>query len=551
MKISISQRAIQLLAMLVLVAPAAPCFADSTATIADAHGCKTDNPNPKLNETISWTGGCKNGYLNGHGTLLWIRDAKPGSRYEGDFVNGELVGRGSMKTSEGTLYEGSFISSRLEGSGTVAYTNGTTITGNFANGQITGFAIAQYRDGSHFEGEWQFGSRSGHGVLQQKSGFRYDGGWLNNRYDGHGVADYPDGSRYEGTFVAGVREGHGVFEFRNGSRYVGDFKKNLFEGHGTWDTAFGQHLEGEFMSGAFVGDGAAPGSSQVAHPQLTDQSVNSLGSACNSRAVQKEVEYPATAMRMGILGGSVRAHFAIGQDGRVARIYQLETSNAAFDEVALAILSKLSCSGPAPAEGFNWNIDFLVDDVVPNPSMKVEIPADIRDGRRMLILIESASELGGDTEIVKKSRNASEQIAIKLSALLRARRISVAHNLIAVPVIDASRLLTAVTAEAGARYVVVIRTEPLSEATAQQVNLIVDFYALDTFGDARTAKPIASKSFPLPEAARNSHADWVNQVLSDVVSEVDPDNLLRPLEALCEEHLYPVESASAQPPGPF
>ena len=39
--------------------------------------CKVWNPNPEPNESVTWTGPCKDGYANGKGILFWTENGKP------------------------------------------------------------------------------------------------------------------------------------------------------------------------------------------------------------------------------------------------------------------------------------------------------------------------------------------------------------------------------------------------------------------------------------------------------------------------------------------
>lgn len=56
-----------------------PAFMDIPAdyTITTNKGCRLNNPSPKPNETATWSGACRDGYADGHGTLAWFRDGKP------------------------------------------------------------------------------------------------------------------------------------------------------------------------------------------------------------------------------------------------------------------------------------------------------------------------------------------------------------------------------------------------------------------------------------------------------------------------------------------
>jgi hypothetical protein len=51
---------------------------DST-WIADANGCRVWDPNPKPNETVTWTGPCVDGFAEGQGIVQWFQDGKAGS----------------------------------------------------------------------------------------------------------------------------------------------------------------------------------------------------------------------------------------------------------------------------------------------------------------------------------------------------------------------------------------------------------------------------------------------------------------------------------------
>src|SRR5208282_1753919 len=39
--------------------------------ITDSHGCKVWDSLPSANESVSWSGPCKDGYADGEGTLAW------------------------------------------------------------------------------------------------------------------------------------------------------------------------------------------------------------------------------------------------------------------------------------------------------------------------------------------------------------------------------------------------------------------------------------------------------------------------------------------------
>lgn len=81
------------LLLLCLFASAVPALAQQRLMITDpASNCATSNPFPKGNERITWTGGCRNGLLDGQGVLTWYRDDAMTERNEGTFRAGELHG---------------------------------------------------------------------------------------------------------------------------------------------------------------------------------------------------------------------------------------------------------------------------------------------------------------------------------------------------------------------------------------------------------------------------------------------------------------------------
>lgn len=57
--------------------------------IKSTQGCKLINPQSQPNETVQWTGSCKNGYAQGSGTATWFKGGKPdGSESSGYYENG-------------------------------------------------------------------------------------------------------------------------------------------------------------------------------------------------------------------------------------------------------------------------------------------------------------------------------------------------------------------------------------------------------------------------------------------------------------------------------
>lgn len=82
--------------------------------IADPRtGCKVWDPMPQPHEAVHWSGGCKNGYADGKGTLQWIENGEPGERYDGEYRNGKRNGRGVLTEQNGTRIKGDWLNGRL------------------------------------------------------------------------------------------------------------------------------------------------------------------------------------------------------------------------------------------------------------------------------------------------------------------------------------------------------------------------------------------------------------------------------------------------------
>jgi hypothetical protein len=75
--------------------------------------CKVWNPNPEPNESVTWTGPCKDGYANGKGILFWTENGKPDVEYNGEYANGKRNGHGVMIFPDGKRIEGDWVNDQL------------------------------------------------------------------------------------------------------------------------------------------------------------------------------------------------------------------------------------------------------------------------------------------------------------------------------------------------------------------------------------------------------------------------------------------------------
>ncbi len=108
-------------------------------------GCKVWNPHAANGEAIRWTGACKDGFVEGMGTLEWQRGGKtyerdegqwrggrqvngsqvwPGGQYDGYLADGLPSGRGVLILGD-ARYDGLFLNGRPNGNGTLTNASGS------------------------------------------------------------------------------------------------------------------------------------------------------------------------------------------------------------------------------------------------------------------------------------------------------------------------------------------------------------------------------------------------------------------------------------------
>ena len=217
--------------------------------ISDQNQCLARNNAPLPNETITWTGGCKDGYEDGDGVQQWYTNGELGSRYEGHMAKGVPDGFGKSVHRDGQTYEGEFRNGRLHGRGIMTSAGGTRIEGQWRNGVLEGTAVIVTRGGDRYEGETRNYLPNGKGVATWANGEHYEGDWVNGNMEGQGVATSPDGSRYEGEWKRRLPSGKRTRTDAQGNRFEGTFEAGLQEGRGVATFANESRYEGEFSKG--------------------------------------------------------------------------------------------------------------------------------------------------------------------------------------------------------------------------------------------------------------------------------------------------------------
>jgi hypothetical protein len=75
--------------------------------------CKVWNPEPQPDESVTWSGDCKDGLATGKGSLRWTENGKPDVEFDGEYRNGKRNGHGVMSTPDGDHVEGVWVDDML------------------------------------------------------------------------------------------------------------------------------------------------------------------------------------------------------------------------------------------------------------------------------------------------------------------------------------------------------------------------------------------------------------------------------------------------------
>jgi hypothetical protein len=179
------------------------CPAGHSTWLTDESGtCKVWNPCPQRDETVNWTGGCRDGVADGRGILRFRQHgADISGRYEGDVRDGRYHGHGSY-ISPGYSYVGEWRNFREHGRGRAVYPGSRVYEGEFRDGRWHGWGAYQGFAGSRYEGEWT-GRGSGQVVITWRDGHRYEGQLEKWRANGRGTLRSPDGRSASGTWTDG------------------------------------------------------------------------------------------------------------------------------------------------------------------------------------------------------------------------------------------------------------------------------------------------------------------------------------------------------------
>jgi len=186
-------------------------------------------------------------------------DGKEVYAYGGELKDKRGCGKGVTVFPTGGVCEGEFLNGELHGYGSLEYKEEDIYTGMWKNNVKHGYGEYVWSSGNTYRGQWVENRREGaNGTLLWSNGDEYCGDWLDNKRTGNGVLRWSNvrgGGVYTGQFFDNMLHGHGKFSFR-GLIYDGPWLEDRREGMGElrWEED-GSCYRGEWKQGARVGVG--------------------------------------------------------------------------------------------------------------------------------------------------------------------------------------------------------------------------------------------------------------------------------------------------------
>jgi len=185
--------------------------------------------------------------------MFYVAKLPDGSVYDGDLIDNEFNGQGTLEWPDGSTYEGEFLGGLFHGQGKVNQMPNFQYSGDFNQGQMTGNGTLDYANGDSYAGQVKNGLMNGKGSLKIKDGV-YTGEFRDNEFHGEGKFTSEGGASYQGQFEKGeIKTGH--YSDQNGTNYRGDFKDWMYDGEGTLTDSSGDKYVGHFSFGSLNGKG--------------------------------------------------------------------------------------------------------------------------------------------------------------------------------------------------------------------------------------------------------------------------------------------------------
>ena len=157
-----------------------------------------------------------------------------------DLITTQFKTKGKKKYKDGE-YVGEFQNGLRDGKGTFYYYENNEYErkkyeGDWKNDKIEGKGKMIWKSGQIYEGEWSNNLKEGKGIQILPNGAKYEGNFKNSKFEGKGVLYCKNGDRYEGDFKNNNRHGSGIMY------YIRDGKKGKSMGDFFDDKTIGKHV---------------------------------------------------------------------------------------------------------------------------------------------------------------------------------------------------------------------------------------------------------------------------------------------------------------------
>ncbi|MFS2006662.1 hypothetical protein ACEN9F_23935 [Duganella sp. CT11-25] len=139
------------------------CWAASGPKYIGPEDCRVLNPNPMPNEYVRWSGGCKDGFAEGSGTLRWFYRGVATSAFDGPLLQGRRQGQGVL-VKAGSIYEGAFNNDKRQGIGKITELGGS-YEGPWDDDAPHGMGVVTYPNGIKQQRQFE------HGIPQEQAAF--------------------------------------------------------------------------------------------------------------------------------------------------------------------------------------------------------------------------------------------------------------------------------------------------------------------------------------------------------------------------------------------
>lgn len=159
--------------------------------------CRIVNPRPVADESITWSGPCKDGFADGNGILLWYVNGKEDFRYEGGMQRGRKHGPSAQQDANGTITWGNYVEGKRHGPTHIERENAFNLDVNFEHGKMSGPVTAKYISGNKYVGGWGPHGPEGDGTMEYATGGSFTGIWKDGQWHSNGMLTYPNGIRRE------------------------------------------------------------------------------------------------------------------------------------------------------------------------------------------------------------------------------------------------------------------------------------------------------------------------------------------------------------------